>query len=141
MDKPKIRASHGPEWRIQQELIRFLRARNWMVEVTQGNLYQQGFPDLYMSHVKYGQRWVDVKNPVSYTFTRAQRAKWPVWERNGVGIWILTAPTNKEYDKLFAPPNMRKYWKSTWDEEPTVDDLVDELCDKDSDIDWESMGL
>ena len=62
MDAPRIRESHGPEWKIQQELIRFLRARKWLVEVTQGNLYQKGFPDLYLSHTREGQRWVDVKN-------------------------------------------------------------------------------
>ena len=127
MEKPRIRPSHGPEWRIQQELIKFLRARKWLVEVTQGNLYQKGFPDLYLSHVKFGQRWIDVKNPVAYTFTKAQRIKWPNWEKHGVGIWILVAPTEEEYDKIFQPPNWRKYWKPKWDLEPTVDDLLEEL--------------
>jgi hypothetical protein len=127
MDKPRIRESHGPEWKIQQKLIRFLRARKWLVEVTQGNLYQKGFPDLYLSHVKFGQRWIDVKNPVAYTFTKAQRIKWPDWEKHGVGIWILVAPTEEEYDKIFQPPNWRKYWKPKWDLEPTVDELLEEL--------------
>jgi len=127
MDKPRIRESHGPEWKIQQELIKFLRARKWLVEVTQGNLYQKGFPDLYLSHVKFGQRWIDVKNPVAYTFTKAQRIKWPNWEKHGVGIWILVAPDEEEYDKIFQPPNWRKYWKPKWDLEPTVDDLLEEL--------------
>jgi hypothetical protein len=127
MDKPRIREAHGPEWKIQQSLIKYLRARQWMVEVTQGNLFQQGFPDLYLSHNKFGQRWVDVKNPVSYTFTKAQRRKWPVWEKFGVGIWILVAPTDEEYDKLFDAPNWRHYWKPKWDTEPTVDELLEEL--------------
>ena len=127
MDKPRIRESHGPEWKIQQKLIKFLRARKWLVEITQGNLYQKGFPDLYLSHVKFGQRWIDVKNPVAYTFTKAQRIKWPNWERHGVGIWILVAPTEEEYDKLWQPPNWRKYWKSKWDDEPDIDDLLNEL--------------
>lgn len=127
MDKPRIREAHGPEWKIQQELIKYLRARQWMVEVTQGNLFQKGFPDLYLAHFKFGQRWVDVKNPVSYTFTKDQRRKWPVWEKFGVGIWILVAPTDEEYDKLFAPPNWRNYWKPKWDLEPTVDELLEEL--------------
>ena len=127
MEKPRIRESHGPEWKIQQKLIRFLRARKWLVEITQGNLYQKGFPDLYLSHVKFGQRWIDVKNPVAYTFTKAQRIKWPNWEKHGVGIWILVAPTEEEYDKIFQPPNWRKYWKPKWDLEPTVDELLEEL--------------
>ena len=127
MEKPRIRESHGPEWKIQQKLIRFLRARKWLVEVTQGNLYQKGFPDLYLSHARFGQRWIDVKNPVAYTFTKAQRIKWPNWEQHGVGIWILVAPTEEEYDKIFQPPNWRKYWKPKWDLEPTVDELLEEL--------------
>lgn len=125
-----MREVHGPEWHIQKELIKFLRVRNWLVEVTQGNLYQKGFPDLYLAHKQHGQRWVDVKNPVSYSFTKAQRIKWPNWEKHGVGIWILVAPTEEEYDKLWQPPNMRQYWKASWDLEPTVGDLLDDL-DKD----------
>lgn len=127
MDKPRIREAHGPEWKIQRKLIRYLRARKWLVEVTQGNLFQQGFPDLYIAHVDHGQRWIDVKNPVSYTFTKAQRGKWPIWEKHGIGIWILVAPIEEEYDKLWQPPNWRKYWKPKWDLEPTVDELLDEL--------------
>lgn len=95
--------------------------------MTQGNLFQQGFPDLYIVHVDHGQRWIDVKNPVSYTFTKAQRRKWPIWKKHGIGIWILVAPTEEEYDKLWQPPNWRDYWKNKWDLEPTVDDLLDEL--------------
>ena len=129
MDKPRIRETHGPEWKIQRDLIRFLRARGWMVEVTQGNMFQVGFPDLYIAHKKHGQRWIDVKSPVRYTFTKAQRRKWPIWERYGIGIWILVAPTEEEYDKLWKPPNMRQYWKPKWDLEPTVDEILDEFED------------
>ena len=31
-----------------------------------------------------------------------KKQKWPVWEAYGIGIWILTAATQAEYDKLFA---------------------------------------
>jgi len=129
--RPRIREAHGPEWRIQQKIIRFLRARQWLVEVTQGNQYQVGIPDLYLAHKKFGQRWVDVKNPASYTFTKAQKRKWPIWDRFGVGIWILVAPTEEEYDKLFQPPNWNEYWKPSWDTEPTIEELLDELTFED----------
>ena len=127
MDKPRIRETHGPEWKIQRKFIRFLRARKWLVEVSNGNMFQVGWPDLYMSHKRFGQRWVDVKNPASYVFTKDQKIKWPEWEKYGVGIWIVIAPTEEEYDKLFKPPNWRKYWKPQWDLEPTVDELLDKL--------------
>lgn len=129
MDRPRIGETHGPEWRIQRDLIRFLRARGWLVEVMHGNLFQKGVPDLYIAHTEHGQRWIDVKNPVAYTFTKAQRRKWPIWEKHGVGIWILVAATEEEYDKLWKPPNMRHYWKPKWDLEPTVDEILDEFED------------
>ncbi|MHC4301841.1 MAG: hypothetical protein ACYS7Y_31630 [Planctomycetota bacterium] len=135
MDAPRIREKHGPEWRIQQDLIKFLKARGWLVEVTQGNMFQKGFPDLFISHPRFGQRWIDVKNPVSYTFTKDQRRKWPIWEKYEVGIWILVGANDDEYDKLFKPPNWREYWKPKWDEEPTVDELMDELCNEN----WEEL--
>jgi hypothetical protein len=50
-----------------------------------------------------------------------------VWEAFGIGIWILTAATQAEYDKLFRPPNWRAYWKKSWGEAPDVDALLDEL--------------
>jgi len=127
MDKPRIRETHGPEWKIQRDILRYLRARKWLAEVSNGNLFQKGWPDLYLSHVRFGQRWVDVKNPKSYTYTADQRRKWPDWDAHGVGIWIMVAASDEEYDKLFQPPNWRAYWKPQWDLEPTIDELMDQL--------------
>lgn len=106
--------AHGPEWYIQDELKTFLRARQWHVEQTHGNLFQTGFPDLFVAHRKWGTRWIDCKNPASYKFTGAQREKWPVWEAFGIGIWIIIAASQEEYDKLFGPPNWRDYWKPSY---------------------------
>lgn len=121
------RPAHGPEWYIQQALIQFLRDRGWLVEPTHGNLYQQGFPDLWCHHGKWGYRWIDCKQPGRYTFTKAQRVKWPLWEAYGVGIWILTAANQEQYDLLFKPPNWRYYWKASWGEPPDLDALLDGL--------------
>ena len=92
-----------------------------------GNAFQYGIPDLYCHHEKWGGRWIDVKNPGKYSFTREQKIKWPAWERYGCGIWILTAATQEEYDKLFAPPNWREFWKPSWGDVPDIDQLLDEL--------------
>jgi len=121
------RPAHGPEWCIQQALIAFLKARGWHVEHTHGNLYQTGFPDLYVMHEKWGTRWIDCKQPKKYTFTKAQRLKWPLWAAKGTGIWILTAASQEEYDKLFRPPNWRGYWRESWGQVPDIDALLDEL--------------
>lgn len=123
------RAKHGPEWFIQKDLKEFLETRGWVVEVMHGNAFQRGIPDLYLFKGGIGERWVDVKHPKKYSFTKAQRIKWPYWDSRGIGIWILTAASQFEYDKLFAPPNWKDYWKSSW-RIPTqndIDAMLDEL--------------
>ncbi len=124
------RPHHGPEWHIQKDVIRYLVARGWHVEHTHGNLYQTGFPDLFVAHKKWGSRWIDCKQPKHYSFTKAQKQKWPIWESFRIGIWILTAGTQEEYDKLFQLPNWRAYWKASWGMIPTqadIDKMLDEL--------------
>ena len=125
--QPKIkRNKHGPEWYIQRDLIRYLEDRGWLVERLIGNALQVGIPDIWIYHFDYGPRWIDVKNLTSYEFTPAQRDKWPKWEKHGVGIWILTAATQSEYDKLFGDPNWRDYWKPKYNL-PSIDEAIDAL--------------
>jgi hypothetical protein len=108
------RSNERPEWHIQQALIEFLKTRDWLVEPTHGSVYQTGFPDLYLFHPKWKERWVDCKVAGRYSFTSAQRIKWPEWSGKGVGIWILTAATEDQYAKLFQPPNWLDFWKPSW---------------------------
>lgn len=117
--------SCGPEAKIRAALVSYLETRGWLVNITHGNAYQTGFPDLYIAR-DAATRWIDVKTPGRYSFTKAQRAKWPEWERYGIGIWILVAATQEEYDKLFAPPNWRAYWKPSW-ELPNIEAALREL--------------
>jgi hypothetical protein len=98
-----------PESIIQGKIIQFLKARDWDVRVTHGNEFQSGFPDLYCCHLKYGSRWIDVKNPAGYSFTPAQMEVWPAWSAKGVGVWILIGATEEEYKKLFKPANFMWY--------------------------------
>ncbi len=114
------------ELQIQKDLADFLRARGWLVERMLADAFQNGIPDLYIHHPKWGSRWVEVKRPDNYSFTRAQRRKWPEWEKSGVPIWILTAATDEQYGLLFGPPNWRKYWRPSY-QIPDVDAMIDEL--------------
>lgn len=124
----KIRKpAHGPEYHIQADIIKYLKDREWMVERMIGNAYQFGIPDLYARHRKWGERWIDVKNPGAYNFTQAQKIKWPLWESYNCGVWILTAANQEQYDKLFGPPNFRDYWKKSWGKLPDIDKLLDEI--------------
>jgi hypothetical protein len=117
MDPKKFRSKMGPEAIIQRDFIEYLTLRGWHVERMIGNALQMGIPDIYIMHFQHGKRWVDLKNPIDYEFTKAQRIKWPIWEKNGTGIWIITGATDEEYAKLWRPPNWREYWKPRYDEE------------------------
>jgi hypothetical protein len=143
MEPVKFRGGKGPEAKIQEQFITFLEARGWHVERMIGvsgasqRGQQVGIPDIYCMHPKFGQRWVDLKNPGKYEFTRAQRYKWPIWEKFGCPIWIITGATHEEYDKLFQPCNWRCYWKDKYDEEQkdledTLEFLYDEYKDDNS---------
>lgn len=107
MKKPVI-PGKGPERIIQDNLIKFLELRDWHVMETHGNLYQKGFPDLYCVHEKFKQRWIEVKQPVNYSFTPAQKDNFPKISKVA-GIWILTAANDYEYQKLFGLPNWYQY--------------------------------
>lgn len=97
-----------PEAKIQKAVIEQLKINDWFVKNTHGNIYSSGLPDLYCAHKKYGQRWIEVKNPEAYSFTSAQRETFLLMAAAGVGIWIATDP--KEIpDLLFKPPNLIFY--------------------------------
>jgi hypothetical protein len=99
----------GPERIIQDAIVKMLTLKGWFVKETHGSMYQAGFPDLYATHVKYRQRWIEVKCPTGYCFTPAQLRDYPLYEANGSPIWILTAATEEEYAKLFKPSNWTHY--------------------------------
>lgn len=86
-----------------------MKIRDWYVIVTHGNVYQQGLPDLYVCHARYGARWVEVKNPAGYHFTPAQLEVFPAFSSKGVGVWVLTDSTPEELNKLFQPPNWHTF--------------------------------
>ena len=108
-DEFALRVQTRPEAKIQDELERFLKARDWFVKSTHGNAYQSGFPDLYCHHVKYRARWIECKVEGHYVFTRAQLLEFPKMSAFGVGIWILTDANEEEYRKLWLPPNWNQF--------------------------------
>lgn len=93
----------GPERQIQDNIKDALEAEGWYCKDTHGNIFQYGFPDLYVCHEKYGARWIEVKNPKGYVFTPAQLKTFPMFQANGVGVWVLTDAS--ERDKLFKAAN------------------------------------
>jgi hypothetical protein len=121
---------HKLERHIQREMVAFLQARGWHVERISADSYQNGLPDLYCFHEKWGQRWVEVKRPQGYSFTKRQRHKFPIFERARIGIWILTAATQEQYNLLFKSPNWREFWRPSFalPSQSDVDAMIDELA-------------
>lgn len=108
MSKPPIRNfAKGPEAKIQEEIIAYLKLRDWFVKVIHGSIYQNGLPDLWAAHRQYGQRWIECKNPKKYAFTGAQLETFPRMIAAGVAVHVLVAASEEEYRKLFGPSN---YW-------------------------------
>jgi len=90
---------------IQKEIIAMLRNKEWFVKVTNGNMYQTGFPDLYCCHSTYKERWIEVKRPTNYKLQPSQMRDFPKLSAHGSGVWILTSASEQEYNKLFKPEN------------------------------------
>lgn len=110
MDRKKlVNHKRGPEALIQDKIIKALTIRGWYVRETHGNIYQNGFPDLFCCHSKYGHRWVEVKNAKHYVFTPAQVEVFPKLCANGSGVWILVSDIESELDKLHKPFNWYLY--------------------------------
>lgn len=107
-----------PETILRNDGYKLLRTKGWWPETLFNNAFQKGIPDSFIFHREHGFRWIDWKISSNYSFTKAQRQKWPLWEAAGIGIWILTAATEDEYQKLFEPPNWRAYWKPSFDRKP-----------------------
>jgi hypothetical protein len=117
MDPFKMRGGVKPETILQNQIISFLRMREWFVKSTQGNLYQSGFPDLFCCHSRHGARWVEVKLPTrskSGIFTNAQLDTFPKIGAHGgptgnagltLGVWVMQYATEDEYTILFKPCN------------------------------------
>lgn len=111
MRKKKIEGRKRPEDTIRDAIKDKLTLLGWYVKQTHGNMYSEGWPDLFACHSSYGQRWIEVKLPnmKGSKFTPAQVRDFPKFCANGSGVWILTGTSDSEIDKLFKPPNWWQY--------------------------------
>lgn len=108
------RSVKGPEAKIEQEIIDYLKVRDWFVQRLHGSTFQAGMPDLFacckMSKVGI-VRLIEVKDPKrkGNVFTPAQLEMFPKICANGGTVHVLTGATKEEYDKLFEPSNWYQY--------------------------------
>lgn len=117
----------GPEAEIQDAIIAKLTTvcgcenaaecqkhplNNWYCLETYGSSYQSGFPDIYCCHKRYGFRWIECKNPKSYSFTSKQLEVFPCFAAHCVNIYVLVDSSDYELTKMFGPSNFHTYmWK------------------------------
>jgi len=97
------------ESQVQDEIMAFLRLREWYVVNVHGHAFMSGLPDLFCCHYKYGHRWVEIKCPPYHRFTPAQLERFQKLCAHASGVWIMTAATEEEYLKLFKPPNWHHF--------------------------------
>jgi len=95
-----------------------LEAKGWHVEKLHGNQFQEGLPDLAISHMNYSLRFIETKVRRGNTlkFTDAQKRKFPILHATGWPIFViahedlrgLKMQTERErmYAKLFREPNV-----------------------------------
>lgn len=107
MDPPK--QGNKLEHQYQQEWIKYLSLRSWVVMPTHGNMFQRGFPDLLILHEDYGYRWVEIKRPDQFSFTAAQKKYFPIMHAANMRIYVLREVSHDEYGKLFKEPNWAAY--------------------------------
>lgn len=100
-----------PETIIQNAVIAMLRSKGWYVTVMHATATLSGWPDLRASHSAFKGRWIEIKLPEmkGSRFTAAQLDRFPKMAANGDPIWILTAATLIEYEKLHKPANLGRY--------------------------------
>lgn len=103
-DKVLYKQMENPERELQNAWLTFLKGRGWHVVEMHASARFSGFPDLYITHVEYGCKLVEIKLPgmKGSRFTDAQWEKFPLLEKNGSPIWVLTAVCEDEYAKLFT---------------------------------------
>jgi hypothetical protein len=109
MRAPKIRGKHGPEYKIQQDIIKYLQKRGWYVKIMTASLYLKGMPDLYATHRVYGPKFIEVKYEKSWHFTKDQKLVFPQLLGHGTKIWIMFQADKFNYDMLFKECNAPYY--------------------------------
>lgn len=81
----------------------------WFVKELHGNVYQNGFPDLFAAHAKSGTRWIEVKLPTGSRLEQSQRDTFGEFTKRNIGVWILTDDSDWEFNKLFGPSNWTSF--------------------------------
>jgi hypothetical protein len=104
--------------KIVDPLTVYLTHKGWYVKKMHGNQFQEGVPDLLISHPNYTMRFVECKIS-GRPFTRSQIIEFPKMILHGIGIWLIEGvdfrgekgkpELLRAYSKLFQPANCAYY--------------------------------
>lgn len=97
------------EWQLQQLVIKELRNKGWYVIEMHASQVLSGMPDLYCTHSKYGQRWLELKLESKHCWTTGQKENFPKMVANGTKIWVSFSHQNVE-DLLMKPSNFTQVY-------------------------------
>jgi len=94
--------SQGPEKKIENAIRRMLHAREWFTIKLHGNKFQDGMPDLFITHHIFGVRMVEVKDPkrTGDPFTPAQRRVFPKLCKHGCPVIVAVAADDRNYNLI-----------------------------------------
>jgi hypothetical protein len=99
------------EAEIQAKLVENLIKYGWFVKVMHGCAYQVGLPDMFAARLDKGPRWIEVKRPFGKCkFENSQLKTFPLMDKQGIGIWILTGFDDTAIRMLNGPPNWREFF-------------------------------
>jgi hypothetical protein len=97
---------HDTEAVIQDRIRRALASAGFTIcDKSHGNMYQQGWPDLYAFHPHRGHKWIEVKTPTG-SLTPAQRARFACWHVAGVQVHVLC---NTDLSIIYQPGNWHEW--------------------------------
>lgn len=94
--------------------------KGWHVENVHGNQFSSLPFDCIAVHSKYDIRCIEFKREGKVSLSPNQKKKLPIWLLNGAKIWFIVAEDlrgnlpelERQYAKLFAPPNAAFYLTS-----------------------------
>ena len=99
----------APEKDGAKRLIKEMMLHCWKVHrlnVSAGTYSTPGFPDYYATHKIHGAKWIETKVP-NGTLSSSQVERFKSFAEHNIGVWILF--DEKDYPKLFDPPNWGKF--------------------------------
>lgn len=106
--KPYTKAKTTPSIDANaMDIMSALIFADYKIMHTHGNSFQSGLPDILAVHPVHGIKWVEVKNPKSYSFTMAQRIRLEQMMICKFPVWIIQKPT--EIKLLLGKSNIREF--------------------------------